>query len=89
MHPKVTKYLPSEVNGCLVLIFKGKLCSLTQALWRLSLSSALPYKGYKLGSFRAEMQFDNFHSYSWEKSPVNTAGSEQGQPIFRRGDGLA
>lgn len=29
------------------------------------------------------MQFDDFHSYSREKSPVNTLGSEQGRPIFR------
>lgn len=69
------------------MIFNGKLCSLTQALWRLSPSSSLPCKRYKLGPFRSEMQFDNFHSYSWAKAPVNTAGSEQGQPVFRRSDG--
>lgn len=34
-----------------------------------------------MGPFPSEMQFDNFHSYSWAKAPVNIAGSEQGQPV--------
>lgn len=79
VHPKVPRHMPSEVNGCLVLFFSGKLYSLIWALLKLSFSSPLHCEGCKLGSSQSERQLEKLHSYSWEKLPVNTPGSEQGQ----------
>lgn len=80
VHLKVIEHLPSEVNCCLILIFNGKLYPLTWALLRLSFSSTLHCEGYRLGWSQSEIKFDK-HSYWWEKPPVNTPETGQGQPI--------